>query len=107
MRGRVLSFQAMLWGVSGMSGFHVGAIANSFGAPIAIGIGGVVVTLAGIGLASSLESWTDRCSSGVTNRRDVQLAVYPSTAAFTLSASPHQSRSLCPISCSCPWSEAR
>ena len=51
MRGRVLSFQAMLWGVSGMSGFHVGAIANSFGAPIAIGIGGVVVTLAGIGLA--------------------------------------------------------
>ena len=51
MRGRVLSFQAMLWGVSGMSGFHVGAVANAFGAPIAIGIGGVVVLLAGIGLA--------------------------------------------------------
>ena len=51
MRGRVLSFQAMLWGVSGMSGFHVGAIANFFGAPVAIGIGGVVVTLAGIGLS--------------------------------------------------------
>lgn len=50
MRGRVLSFQAMLWGVSGISGFQVGAIANAFGAPIAIGIGGVVVTLAGIGL---------------------------------------------------------
>ena len=51
MRGRVLSFQAMLWGVSGMSGFHAGALASQFGAPLAIGIGAVVVMLAGLVLA--------------------------------------------------------
>ena len=51
MRGRVLSFQTMLWGVSGMSGFHAGAIASRFGAPLAIGIGAVVVMVAGLVLA--------------------------------------------------------
>ena len=51
MRGRVLSFQAMLWGVSGMSGFHSGALASRFGAPLAIGIGAVVVMVAGLVLA--------------------------------------------------------
>ena len=51
MRGRVLSFQAMMWGVSGMSGFHSGALASRFGAPLAIGIGAVVVMVAGLVLA--------------------------------------------------------
>ena len=51
MRGRVLSFQAMLWGVSGMSGFHSGALATHFGAPLAIGVGAVVVMVAGLVLA--------------------------------------------------------
>ena len=42
MRGRILSFQAMTWGFYGLSGFHMGAIARSAGAPIAIGVGGGV-----------------------------------------------------------------
>ena len=52
MRGRVLSFQAMMWGVSGASGFYTGAMATVFGAPLAVGIGAVVVTLAGVWLAA-------------------------------------------------------
>ena len=51
MRGRVLSFQTMMWGVSGMSGFHAGALASRFGAPLAIGIGATVVMVAGLVLA--------------------------------------------------------
>ncbi len=50
MRGRVLSFQAMLWGVSGVTGFHTGAIATYAGTPVAIGIGAVFVIVAGLGL---------------------------------------------------------
>ena len=45
MRGRVLSFQTLTWGMTGFSGFHTGAIATAVGAPLAIGIGGVVVML--------------------------------------------------------------
>ncbi len=45
MRGRVLSFQTLTWGVTGFSGFHTGAIAVAVGAPLAIGIGGGVVML--------------------------------------------------------------
>ena len=45
MRGRVLSFQAMMWGVSGVSGFQTGAIASRWGAPVAIAIGGGIVFL--------------------------------------------------------------
>ena len=51
MRGRVRSFQAMLWGVSGMSGFHAGVLATHFGAPLAIGVGATVVMVAGLVLA--------------------------------------------------------
>ena len=51
MRGRVLSFQTMMWGVSGMSGFHTGALASRFGAPLAIGVGATLVMLAGLVLA--------------------------------------------------------
>ena len=45
MRGRVLSFQTLTWGMTGFSGFHTGAVAAAVGAPLAIGIGGVVVML--------------------------------------------------------------
>ena len=45
MRGRVLSFQSMLWGVTGMTGFHTGALATLFGAPLAVGVGAVIVML--------------------------------------------------------------
>ena len=52
MRGRVISFQTMMWGISGASGFYTGAMATLFGAPLAVGIGGVIVTLAGLWLAA-------------------------------------------------------
>ncbi len=48
MRGRVLSFQTMTWGVTGFSGFHTGAIAALLGAPIAIAAGGGIVVLNGV-----------------------------------------------------------
>ena len=50
MRGRVLSFQTLTWGLTGFSGFHMGAIAALFGAPLAISIGGGVVVLNGVRL---------------------------------------------------------
>ena len=45
MRGRVISFQTMTWGINGVSGFHMGALSSAFGAPVAI-IFGACVTLA-------------------------------------------------------------
>ena len=39
MRGRIISFQALTWGVTGFSGFYTGAVARRFGAPVAIAIG--------------------------------------------------------------------
>jgi MFS family permease len=45
LRGRVLSFQTMMWGVTGLAGFHTGAIASARGAPMAIALGAVVVIL--------------------------------------------------------------
>lgn len=45
MRGRVLAFQIMTWGVTGSSGFHMGAISAALGAPVAIAAGGVVLML--------------------------------------------------------------
>lgn len=62
MRGRVLSFQAMLWGVTGMTGFHTGAMATYFGAPLAVGVGAVIVMLNALRLApraSSVERESD------------------------------------------------
>lgn len=48
MRGRVLSFQTLTWGISGLSGFQTGAIAAFLGAPLAIGIGGGILVLNGL-----------------------------------------------------------
>ncbi len=48
LRGRVVSFQAMMWGVTGLAGFHTGAIAGAVGAPAAIAMGGVVVMVSAV-----------------------------------------------------------
>ena len=48
LRGRVVSFQAMMWGVTGLAGFHTGAIAGAIGAPAAIAIGGAVVVVSAV-----------------------------------------------------------
>ena len=53
MRGRVLSFQTFTWGITGVSGFHTGAIASLIGAPLAISIGAGVVVLNGLRLVRS------------------------------------------------------
>ena len=50
MRGRVLSLQATMWGLSAVTGFHTGAIAAVLGPSLAIGIGGGVLILAALGL---------------------------------------------------------
>jgi MFS family permease len=42
MRGRVISFQTLTWSINGVSGFHMGALASLFTAPIAIIIGASV-----------------------------------------------------------------
>ena len=65
MRGRVLSFQSMLWGVTGMTGFHTGALATFFGAPLAVGVGAAIVMLNAVRLiprASGVEREADFAS---------------------------------------------
>ena len=54
MRGRIISFQALTWGVTGFSGFYTGAVARRLGAPVAIAIGGVVVFANAARLAPNL-----------------------------------------------------
>lgn len=54
MRGRVISFQMTTWGLTGVSGFHTGAIASRVGAPLAIAIGGTVVVLNAVRLWGGL-----------------------------------------------------
>ena len=54
MRGRVISFQTTTWGLTGVSGFHTGAIASRLGAPVAIAIGGGVVVLNALRLWPSM-----------------------------------------------------
>ncbi|MBM3945000.1 MAG: MFS transporter [SAR202 cluster bacterium] len=43
MRGRLLSFQSTIWGLSAVAGFYMGAIANATDARAAIAIGGGVL----------------------------------------------------------------
>ena len=45
MRGRVMSSYALTFGMSPLGGLQAGAIAGFLGAPVAIGIGGVLVCL--------------------------------------------------------------
>ncbi len=51
MRGRALSTQIFSWGVTGFSGFHMGAIAAWLNAPLAIMLGAGIVLLNAIRLA--------------------------------------------------------
>ena len=43
MRGRVLGLYGMTWGFTPAGGFVVGAVASAAGAPLAVGMGGVVI----------------------------------------------------------------
>ena len=54
MRGRIISFQALTWGVTGFSGFYTGGVARRFGAPVAIAVGGMVVFANAVRLAPNL-----------------------------------------------------
>ena len=77
MRGRVLSFQGMLWGVTGMTGFHTGAISTFFGAPLAIGVGAVIVMLNAVRLiprASNIEREADLGSEASEEAASVSAA---------------------------------
>ena len=67
MRGRVLSFQTLTWGVTGLAGFHTGAIAGAVGAPLAIAIGGGIVLLNALRLfrgASRLQEQSAEAGAG-------------------------------------------
>ncbi len=68
MRGRVLSFQTMSWGLTGVSGFHTGAIARALGAPAAIAIGGAIVALNSLRMAVRTRDYQDRPTEAVSER---------------------------------------
>ncbi len=53
IRGRVMIWQPLNWGLSGASGFQSGAVAAVLGAPIAIGLGASILTLNGLRLLKS------------------------------------------------------
>ena len=59
MRGRVLSFQAFMWGISFSAGFHTGAIASAVGAPVTIAIGGGVVLLNALRLLPTMSRFRE------------------------------------------------
>ena len=78
MRGRVLSFQSMLWGVTGMTGFHTGALATFFGAPLAVGVGAVIVMLNALRLiprAPGVEREAELASDGLGEEAPSESAV--------------------------------
>jgi MFS family permease len=54
MRGRVMSFLTLTWGINGSSGFLTGTIAALLGAPVAIAIGGGVLVVNGLRLLRGL-----------------------------------------------------
>tara|TARA_B100000745_G_scaffold222311_1_gene148328 strand:+ start:50 stop:1273 length:1224 start_codon:yes stop_codon:yes gene_type:complete len=70
MRGRVLSFQTFSWGFSGMAGFHAGAIAALFSAPVAVAAGGVIVLLNGLRIGKKLILLTRDSQRSVSSRLD-------------------------------------
>ena len=51
MRGRVMGFYGMTWSIMPLGAFQAGAIAIFVGVPVAIAIGGVLVTLFALGPA--------------------------------------------------------
>ena len=64
MRGRVLSFQTATWGLTGVSGFHMGAIAAAVGAPVAIAVGGTIVVINAIRVAPTFFRLDERAGDG-------------------------------------------
>jgi MFS family permease len=70
IRGRVLSFQTFCWGFSGMAGFHAGAVAALFGAPLAVAAGGVIVLLNGLRIGKKLIVLTMDSQRNVSSRLD-------------------------------------
>ena len=70
MRGRVLSFQTFSWGFSGMAGFHAGAIAALFSAPVAVAAGGVIVLLNGLRIGKKLILLARDSQRSVSSRLD-------------------------------------
>ena len=70
MRGRVLSFQTFSWGFSGMAGFHTGAIAALFSAPVAVAAGGVIVLLNGLRIGKKLILLARDSQRSVSSRLD-------------------------------------
>ena len=64
MRGRVLSFQAFSWGLTGFSGFYTGGIASRFGAPLAIALGGGVVLLNALRIARGASRFNVQVDEG-------------------------------------------
>ena len=52
MRGRVLGLYGMTWGFTPVGGFAVGAIANIAGAPLAVGIGGLIILAYTLGVVA-------------------------------------------------------
>ena len=60
MRGRVVSFQTLGWSMSGMAGFHVGAISSWLGAPVAVAMGGMVILLNAIRVLKRVASLEER-----------------------------------------------
>ena len=74
MRGRVLSFQAFTWGVTGTSGFHMGALAAVLGAPVAIALGGGVLLVNGVRLARRVLRLYGESAVETTESNEQQLA---------------------------------
>ena len=63
MRGRVLSFQSFMWGISYGAGFHTGAIASAVGAPVTIAIGGGIVLLNALRLLPTMARFRESTES--------------------------------------------
>ncbi|MDP7627000.1 MAG: hypothetical protein QF530_03685, partial [SAR202 cluster bacterium] len=64
------SFQTFCWGFSGMAGFHAGAVAALFGAPLAVAAGGVIVLLNGLRIGKKLIVLTMDSQRNVSSRLD-------------------------------------
>ena len=59
MRGRALSFQTFTWGLSALAGFQTGTVATYLGAPVAIAVGGGVVVLGALRMASYVSPFNE------------------------------------------------
>ena len=51
MRGRVMGFYGMTWSIMPLGGMYAGALAGLIGTPLAIAIGGFLVSIFAIGPA--------------------------------------------------------